>query len=435
MEGDAVDHEPNLLFDKFDSSAIHHQVYWGLRKFGPYEKSKSRIKLAIIAPKDKLIQTKSIVSDLQSGSISILPGGMKSFFRCELELVDERVIDKPTGDAYSKIANEFVAASNPSNLDLVLVNIPKTGQYILDSPYYKVKGTLASAGFVTQMVTEATFANLKWSYLNLASGIFSKAGAIPWVLHSPMQNTDMILGISKSNILPPDEGPSQMKRYVGHVNVFDNNGKWMTFESNAEPYNPKEKKEISTKLGELVGRAAAKFRAMKKYEPKKIVLHNSKRFGKEDREAIIASLRANLSDFNVAFVTIDESHPFRLYDMSTDDGSFPRGYFAYLDRNDALLSTTGQSAAGGRRIGTPKILHISLYQPLSEFITMEEVVNQVVGLTKLDWATSMAFVREPVTIHFANEVAYLTAALTYSQWRSINGPAINSILNQRPWFL
>jgi hypothetical protein len=43
-----------LLFDKADSSAVHQQPYWGLRRFGPYDKSISKIRLAIISPKSEI---------------------------------------------------------------------------------------------------------------------------------------------------------------------------------------------------------------------------------------------------------------------------------------------------------------------------------------------------------------------------------------------
>jgi argonaute-like protein implicated in RNA metabolism and viral defense len=435
IKGNKVEVEPNLLFDKFDQSSTHQQVYWGLRNFGPYEKNKPKLRIAIMSPSDRFIQTKQIILDLQSGNIPILPGGMKKFFRCDIEIAEEIQLPDIAIDTYKRKASEFVAAAKPSDVDLVLVFVPHTSEYILESPYYKVKGILASAGFVSQMVTENTFANLKWSYLNLASALFSKAGAIPWVLEDPMSNTDMILGISRSQILAPFESVSMTRRFVGHVNMFDNHGKWMAYESTAEPYDPKLKDDRLMKLREILSKAVSKFRALKKYDPKNIVLHNSKKFGHDERQTIIDALKSSLSDFNVAFVTIDESHPFRLYDMMTDDGSFPRGFYAYLGDNSILLSTTGKSEVAGRRMGTPKLLHVSLTQPLSRFITIEDVASQVLGLTKLDWATSMAFIREPVTVYFANQVAFLTGALSYSQWKSLNAPTINTILSSRPWFL
>lgn len=224
--GNQISNEPNLLFDKFDTSATNSQVYWGLRQFGPYEKNISKIKIFIISPKTSMAKAKSLISELQDG-VSIFPGGMPKFFHCNLELVGTKELPSTAVQDYEASANYVVSTKQNNDIDVVLVYIPKTGKYFLQTPYYRTKGILASKGFCSQMVTESTFSNLKWSYLNLAIAIFAKAGGIPWVLESAMPKTDMILGISISGRQAYKQSSGGFPRYIGYANVFDNNGRWM----------------------------------------------------------------------------------------------------------------------------------------------------------------------------------------------------------------
>lgn len=138
----------------------------------------------------------------------------------------------------------------------------------------------------------------------------------------------------------------------------------------------------------------------------------------------------------MGFVSIDDSHPFRLYDIGVPDGSFPRGHYAYLAENQMLMSTTGHTPIAARRMGTPKLLHvISRDQRPSKFIEMDDIAMQILSLTKLDWATATPLVREPVTLQFSREIAYLTAAISEQEWQSITRPEVNVTLSRRPWFI
>ena len=106
-----------------------------------------------------------------------------------------------------------------------------------------------------------------------------------------------------------------------------------------------------------------------------------------------------------------------------------------MGSSDLLLSTTGHCNITGRHIGTPKLLRVKYIQYPEEFISSDEIANQILSLTKLDWATATPLVREPVTLQFSRQVAYLTAAISEQEWKSIMEPKVNVILNKRPWFI
>ena len=276
LSGNLVGREPNLLFDKADSSAIHPQVYWGLRRYGPYDKELSRIRLGIISPRDMIGDVKRLIDELNRGP-SIMPGGMPKFFGCNIDLAEEEIVDSTKTIDYEGSSLSFARRSDPRKIDVVLVYIPKTGRYFTNTPYYRAKALLASEGFASQMITDFTFFNLKWSYLNLASAIFSKAGGIPWVLESEMKNVDILLGVSISNILSEKHRAGTGKRYIGYVNVFDSYGKWMFFEGTARSYEWGKNFE---QLKELLSKAFERFEAEKKFRPKNVMIHYYKRWGK-----------------------------------------------------------------------------------------------------------------------------------------------------------
>jgi argonaute-like protein implicated in RNA metabolism and viral defense len=432
LAGNRIEREPNLLFDKSDSSAVHPQVYWGLRRYGPYDKEISNVRLGIISPQSEINQVKKLIDELNKGT-PIMPGGMPKFFGCKIDVVTEMLVGSTETSDYEDKCTTFVKSSDPRDVDVVLVYIPKTGRYFSNTPYHRSKAILASEGYASQMITEFTFLNIKWAYLNLASAIYSKAGGIPWVLESEMKNVDILLGISISNLVSEKHRAGGSARYVGYVNVFDNYGKWMFFEGTAKSY---EEGKIFEQLKELLSKAFQKFEAEKRFRPKKVVIHYYKRWGKEEIESVIRILNDLLGDFYVGFISIDDSHPFRLYDTSVSDGSFPRGHYAYLDENSILMSTTGFTTTAARRMGTPKLLHIvSKMQHPSKFIEMDDLALQILSLTKLDWATATPLVREPITLQFSREIAYLTAALSEQEWKLITRPEVNVMLSRRPWFI
>jgi len=435
--GNKIREEPNLLFDKTDGSASHPQVYWGLRTYGPYDKEMPNIRLGIISPETKIGLVRGIISGLNNGT-PVLPGGIPRFLRCRIDdQVKECTTTSTSVDDYEKTAMQFLKSTDYKEIDVVLIYIPKTSRYFTNTPYYRLKAMFTSHGYPTQMITQTAIDNLNWSYLNLATAIFAKAGRIPWVLEGEMKNTDMILGLSISNVVTYKNKAGGYPRFAGCVNVFDNHGKWMFFEGTARLYE-EDKSTRLEQLKVLISNAIEKFKAIKKTLPKNITIHYYKKFSNEEILSTKTILKDVIGDYNLTCVSINSSHPFRLYDRKTGDGSFPRGAYVYLRHNEALLSTTGETPIAGRRMGTPKLLHINIPQraePFSGKSGIDEIVSQVFALTKLNWATAMPMIREPVTLEFSRAIAYLAAAMSEQEWKGITSSEISPALNNRPWFI
>ena len=423
--------EPKLRFDKSDSSAVNSNIYWGLRNFGPYDKLTDEIRIGIICPRNEESKVLGLISDLNNGT-QIFPGGMKTFFRCKLKIIDTYLINSLLLREYEEIAKRFVEEQNISDISVVLIYIPYTEKNTINTVYYRCKAIFSIHGYTTQMLTEKTFNNLKWSYLNIATALFSKAGNVPWVLQNDFKATDMILGIALSNLVGRMDSKLSKERYVGFVNVFDNYGKWMFLQGTGGLY---QKNDKGSQLKVLLKSAVDKFISDKKYAPKNISIHYFKRWGIVEKKFTRDYLNEILDeDYYLTFVSIDDSHIYRLYDLSTQDGSLPRGQYICLSERNILLSTTGQTALSKLRLGTPKILKI-LYETNNDKMTDYHVVNEVFSLTRLNWASISPLIRKPMSLDYANKLAYLTAAISKQEWDELTDPKINNLLSKKPWFI
>ena len=138
-------------------------------------------------------------------------------------------------------------------------------------------------------------------------------------------------------------------RFIGFANVFDQFGRWMFFESTQETRDVDAPEE---QLAELILHAVERYERDKKAAPQSIAVHYYKRFSHREMDATVATLSQKYFNTRIAFITVDKSHPMRLYDLNMEDGSFPRGHYAELSDSELLLSTTGYTDLARKRMGT-----------------------------------------------------------------------------------
>lgn len=426
--------EPKLVFDRSNASSAGTTVYTCLRSYGPYDKEKPTIRVLLVAPKTMMESLKGLVDQMNKGN-SMVPGGMKQFFWTQIEPTAEIVLDSAETDTYEQKCLEFIKRSGSDTIaDVALVVVPKTSEFLFDTRYYKAKAMFASIGLPTQMITPGTFGNFKWSYLNLATAIFAKAGGIPWVLEAGTVEFDLVVGLSVSNSVSFHTRIGTQKKYMGYVNTFDEYGRWMFFEGTAaKPDGGRDERNVQIK--QLLQEAIGKYQAEKNTLPKKIAVHYYKKFSREERDLILAFFSEKSPGSQVCLINLDDEHPMRLYDKSQPDGSFPRGGYAELSDTDILLCSTGFTTLSQKRLGTPKIIHASIRQFPNPFITTEGIARHLLGLTKLNYATLTPIVREPVTLLFAKAIARLASAMSDVQWNGMVGRDVHDRMKNKMWFL
>lgn len=425
--------EPLILFDKSDSSAVHLQAYWGLRTFGPYTKDRPAIKLALLGDKTGIKNLRELVNNLNQGT-RIMPGGVRQFFNTRLEIADEEEIPSDVLESYIRASHTLGGRSDKRGIDVVLVHLTKsTSDFELDTPYYNVKPILLEYGLPSQMITAAKLigANAQWLHADVASGIFAKAGGHPWVLADDIEDFDLILGVGLSEAISKTKRAGARPRYLGFANVFDERGRWMFFESTSALYDSERHVE---QLTELVSMGIVRYETEQKRKPHSIAIHYYKTFSRAEKEATIRILKQKVGEHRVAFITIDKSHPMRLYDLLTQDGSFPRGHYAQLSESEFLLSTTGYTELARKRLGTPAILKVSITQSPEPFVSLPSIAAQILALTRLNYKTVTPVVGEPVTLSFSNLVANFMAVFSEHQWKEAQENK-GSRVSTRPWFL
>ena len=60
------------------------------------------------------------------------------------------------------------------------------------------------------------------------------------------------------------------------------------------------------------------------------------------------------------------------------------------------------------------------------------LAQQVLSLTKLNWASTDSLCAEPITIKYARDIAYLTEAFQRQQQGEFK---LHPVLEQTPWFI
>jgi len=87
-------------------------------------------------------------------------------------------------------------------------------------------------------------------------------------------------------------------------------------------------------------------------------------------------------------------------------------------------------------MGTPRplelnALHFGTQKDEPADYDQRSLALQVLSLTKLNWASTDAFCGEPITVKYAGDIAYLTAAFLRQREPFQLHPALEST----PWFI
>src|SRR5690242_19602033 len=97
------------------------------------------------------------------------------------------------------------------------------------------------------------------------------------------------------------------------------------------------------------------------------------------------------------------------------------------------LSTTGFNPYR-RALGTPEVLELTIWTERPNAAPaaapdLRALAVQVLSLTKLNWASTDSLCAEPITVKYAGDIAYLTAAFLRQ-----NQPfRLHPILERTPW--
>lgn len=419
--------EPHVLFRDRNASS---DVREGLTKFGSFDNDEHAIEIIPLCIDHFRSGMEGLIHRLMEGKFKYR-GSERTFstrfsYRSILNATSARDLDGET---------ERLLKQNPDWIGdrklnrIFLVQSPEAGYSSDDesSPYYVIKRRLLEAGIPCQMVDSPTISNPDWKDLNLALNITAKCGITPWVLPDRIPDADFFIGLSYTE-------SRDGTRIMGFANVFNNYGRWVFYTGNTSTF------EVSERSRHLSVLAKGTLERLKQAHSlpssASLVIHHSVRIAKEDRTAILKAVREVAPDSTVTFVWINSHGNSRMFDTKPEtDGSLRRGSYVPLSRQRILLSTTGSNPYR-KAMGTPHpleltALHFAAKDDAPSDYDQRSLVMQVLSLTKLNWASTDSFCGEPITIKYASDIAYLTAAFL----RQREPFKLHPTLEATPWFI
>lgn len=425
--GFAVLPEPAVEFHERHALA---NIREGITKFGSYDDEPRDIQLVPFCAAAHRDRMTHLIDRLRNGKMRYL--GSERTFSARLRY--DSIITSANEDTSLEVDRILEQnpewAGNGAIPRLFLVHTPELG-YSLDderAPYYMIKRKLLERGIPCQMLDTPTLLNPDYKDLNLALNITAKVGVAPWVLPGSIPDADFFIGLSHTA-----SARGNQERLMGFANVFNEYGRWEFYSGSGEafPYDNRNEwfyKLVRETLVRLENRLS---------ETPRISFHYSAKFSWADRDAMLRAARSVRPRGTYTFVWINTQHSVRLYDARPEgDGSLARGSYIVGGRNQVYLSTTGFNPYR-TVLGTPQALELNAHVVAPERDgpsdpDLRALAAQVLSLTKLNWGSTDSLCAEPITIKYAGDIAYLTAAFL----RQSGAPfRLHPVLERTPWFI
>lgn len=258
------------------------------------------------------------------------------------------------------------------------------------SPYDEFKKAFACLELPSQMVSIEMMENLKlpngfYSLQNLALGILSKSGGIPWILEKPMDNVDCFIGLDVATKEKGIHYPACSVCLSAQGNLI----KYYTTN-----LAQRGEKIDTSSLEDIFNNILLAYKESNGHLPKHIVIHRDG-FSNEDMEWYIQYFSKKNIRFDLVEVKKFVSR--RLMDMSRQNFELnPAAGTAVIKENEAYLITTDVKPY----LGSPQPLHlVHCYGEL----TMEKIVKQVYVLSEMHTG-SMRTSRLPLTTLYADKI-------------------------------
>jgi hypothetical protein len=414
--------EPRLNF-RYGAPATAEGPAVGLRKYGPYDETASRIDritAVVMAPEPYAKEARRLARALET-KIEHFPGFEERFhlrsFGAEIHTFSG------IGAADYRTAAITVAASKP---DLVFLLIRNQDRYAPEGqdPYRAAKAVLVARDIPAQAVTRENLLvsddSLQWIISNIALAAYAKVGNVPYVLHDPSGDSELVLGIGRADIHDP--GSDRRRQLFGAAVAFRQDGDFQ-FAGSTMPVADRDSYEDV--LSKLISAATDRFEQTLGQPLRRITLHVFKRTGLHEIHAAERALAGR--EVDCAHVHVNRDSPLWLMEEKQDGRmtSPAPGTVVALRPRDRLLVTgePGEKA-------TLHPLRLTLDRD-STFTDMERIVDQVYGFTLTSWRTFRR-TQEPSTILYGRLLAQKVGhMIPYG----FDPTLIAAGLGDKPWFL
>jgi hypothetical protein len=242
--------------------------------------------------------------------------------------------------------------------------------------------------------------HLAWT---ISTAVYYKAGGKPWKL-SDIRSGVCYLGLVYKQI----EKSKNPKNACCAAQMFLDNGDGTVFKGEAGPwYNPKNK-EFHLKPKEaqsLLSQALKSYKEINKKYPNEVFIHSKTKFNSEEWNAF---MEITPKGTNLVGVTITKTKPLKLY---KSEGDYPilRGNALVINEKSAFLWTIGYVPK------TQTVLSIEVPNPIFIEINkgeanIEQVLKDILALTKLNYNACIYADGIPVTLRFADKIGEILTA-------------------------
>ena len=429
----------------------------GLRSGGPYHTpenvKESRVYLVPIIVNSPEF---SLDYDEALGYVEEIRVVLKDYFRIRSEIIELsknqvlNIADYSTSSAcmlYHKldeVKQELIRRGYREELSItaVLLFTRSTAPQIKITPYYVAKMIFGYEP-VSQIITEKALTNPKMSYTNIALGIFTKLGGIPWRLNEVMPSTDLIIGIGRTILKyrrSPDQG-EVTESWMGSVAIIRSDGVF----KEARATVVRTKNELANWIAENIGRTLNSFILRHALEEINISIHYSgKKVSREEleriEEVIEETKRREGIRINVKIVHITDDIPHRL--LCEKCNMYPlSGFYWIPSEREAYITPLGASLVGSRVYysftGIPRTLKATLVKTIGSLSSRDALIDslhEIYSLTFMHLAGLNININEPVSTKYSRELAYLIRSLEIASKTIAVQTTITTVYN-RLWFL
>ena len=321
---------------------------------------------------------------------------------------------RPKFTPKEKLISELKAKGNKF-LDEWGLEVQDLKEMDLDLDFHNaLKGKVMEFGIPIQLLRESTARGFldygnslvkriqepaTFSY-NFATALYYKANGKPWRLAKLRQDTCYV-GISFfHNLLNP-----KLDVETSMAQVFTHNGEGMVLRGvdvvidkrTKEPHMSKRQAYV------LMKEALKSYEERAGRQPSRVVIHKKTTFYDVEREGFMEAIGNQSHDF----VAITDKHSYRF----ARTGQYPvlRGTGISLSERRWLLYTSGYiprvRTYPGHRIPSPLLLN---HQGDSQ---INEICEEILGLTKLNWNTTSFATIWPITLEFSKDVGKVLSEL------------------------
>lgn len=252
--------------------------------------------------------------------------------------------------------------------------------------YHHFKSLTIGMGIPSQVVSQSTMSN-PFALANIALGILSKIGNVPFVLAEPLPYADIVVGI--------DIARRKKERLSGSVNataiarVYQGNGEFVQY---AIYDAPLEGEIIPSHVLQALFPGSV-------FAGKRVLVHRDGLFRGEEKQVLKEWARRLGADFHLVELLKTGAPRFYGWNPQTQSAQLPlKGSALKLNDHEAFLVSSLPPFASA----TPYPLRIRTEAPFR----IEDALHSVLSLTLLHYG-SLRAPRLPITIHYSDEIAYL----------------------------